>query len=180
MFHLNRFRWRAEVGQATSREPHGPDAAKITNGWFSTLTMTPDLKTTERRSSLMKRVRREGTGPEQKVRKLLWATGARYRLNVEDLPGSPDIANKSLRKAVFVHGCFWHFHQECDRGQLPERNRSYWENKFKRNRSRDRQKRAALVENGYDVLVVWECELDELAEVQAKLEDFWFKTNGDD
>lgn len=141
--------------------------------------MANSLETTEQRSSLMKRIRREGTEPEQQVRRLLWSTGARYRLNVEDLPGSPDIANKTRGKAVFVHGCFWHHHEDCERGTIPERNRSYWKEKFAKNRTRDREKRDALVEEGFDVLVVWECELEDLVTVRERLEDFWFDGNGD-
>lgn len=122
----------------------------------------------------MKKVGRADTAPERSVRRLLWHSGARYRVNVDDLPGSPDIANKSRAKAVFVHGCFWHFHQECDKGRIPERNRDYWKNKFERNRERDRRKSRALRQQGFDVLTVWECELAQPAELQHRLADFWF------
>lgn len=122
----------------------------------------------------MKRVRREDTEPEQLVRKVLWDTGARYRKNVADLPGSPDVANKRRRKAIFVHGCFWHFHEDCGRGTLPERNRSYWKKKFQRNRERDARKVEALEDQGFDVLVVWECELKEIKPLEERLERFWF------
>lgn len=132
------------------------------------------LETTAERSSLMQRVRREGTEPEMKVRRLLWDTGARYRVNVSELPGSPDIANRSRGKAIFVHGCFWHYHQECSRGKVPTRNESFWASKLERNKRRDDKKRAALLNTGFDVLVVWECELDDPLSVQERLREFWF------
>lgn len=122
----------------------------------------------------MKSVRREDTEPEEAVRKLLWHGGGRYRANVSDLPGSPDIANKSREKAIFVHGCFWHCHRECDRGTIPDRNSAYWEEKFRKNRERDEQKIQSLTESGFDVLVVWECELDDPEQLDVRLERFWF------
>lgn len=125
----------------------------------------------------MKRVRREGTEPELRVRRLLWDTGARYRVNVSDLPGSPDIANKSRGKAIFVHGCFWHHHMECARGRIPSRNETFWSEKLKRNKRRDAAKRAALEEHGFEVLVVWECELDDPVGLQQRLRDFWFEAS---
>lgn len=132
------------------------------------------LETTAQRSALMKRVRREDTEPELAVRKLLWSTGARYRINVGDLPGSPDVANKTRSKAIFVHGCFWHFHQDCPRGSLPDRNRDYWREKFEKNRERDRRKTKELEDRGFDVLVVWECELDDPESLRRRLHDFWY------
>lgn len=132
------------------------------------------IETTRERSELMKSIRREDTGPEQAVRKLLWRVGGRYRVNVSDLPGSPDIANKSRKKAIFVHGCFWHFHRDCDRGTIPERNRTYWKRKFRKNRERDEQKVKTLAERGFDVLVVWECELNQADKLKVRLEQFWY------
>lgn len=133
------------------------------------------VDTTPERSALMKKVRRENTEPEQAVRSLLWHAGARYRLNVGDLPGSPDVANKSRGKAVFVHGCFWHHHEDCGSGTIPDRNRSYWEQKFRKNKERDRRKVRDLEERGFDVLVVWECELEEPERLEERLEAFWFE-----
>lgn len=134
-----------------------------------------DLNTTEARSAIMKRVGREDTAPEKDVRSLLWSTGARYRTHVSGLPGTPDIANKSRRKAIFVHGCFWHFHGECEKGVLPERNRDFWEMKFQRNKQRDRRKVEALKAEGFEVLTVWECELDDPTELRKRLLEFWFE-----
>lgn len=134
-----------------------------------------DIQTTPERSELMKRIRREGTEPEMGVRRLLWHTGARYRVNVSDLPGSPDIANKTRSKAIFVHGCFWHHHQECPRGKVPDRNVEFWKQKLKLNKERDGRKQQALINAGFDVLVVWECELDEPARLQEEIRKFWFE-----
>lgn len=133
-----------------------------------------ELETTRRRSELMKRVRREGTEPELKVRQLLWHTGARFRVNVSDLPGTPDIANKSKGKAIFVHGCFWHHHRQCPRGTIPNRNEDYWKRKFRRNKERDLRKKEALNEAGFDVLIVWECDLKDPAGLQTRMRGFWF------
>lgn len=123
----------------------------------------------------MRRVRRSGTKPEQVVRAALTSIGARYRLNVRALPGSPDIANKSRSKAIFVHGCFWHYHDRCARGRIPRRNREFWREKLIRNRERDEAKLQALRELGFDVLVVWECDLTEV--LPERLEEFWFDRN---
>jgi DNA mismatch endonuclease (patch repair protein) len=133
-----------------------------------------ELDTTPERSELMKRVRREGTDAELRVRRLLWETGARYRLNVSDLPGTPDIANKTRGKAIFVNGCFWHQHRDCPRGRVPRRNAEFWREKLERNKRRDARKRDLLAERGFDVLVVWECELDDPVQLGKKLRTFWF------
>lgn len=125
------------------------------------------------RSALMKRVRRRDTLPEIKVRRILTSVGARYRVNVSGLPGSPDIANKSRKKAVFVHGCFWHFHAACDRGRIPKSNSDFWASKLEGNRKRDLVKVRQLGELGFDVLEVWECELGDEALLRARLRRFW-------
>jgi len=121
----------------------------------------------------MSRVRQHGTAPELAVRKLLTSLGLRYRLNVRSLPGSPDIANKSARKTIFVHGCFWHRHEGCRRTTTPKRNRKFWEEKFNRNQARDTERLAALRDDGYDVLVVWECETENLELLQRRIRLFW-------
>lgn len=122
----------------------------------------------------MKRVRREGTTGEDVVCKMLWSIGARYRRNVRGLAGTPDIANKTRRKAVFVHGCFWHHHENCTRGRVPRRNRAFWLDKLRRNVKRDREKTRLLQAQGYGVLVVWECELADPDALERRLAEFWF------
>jgi DNA mismatch endonuclease (patch repair protein) len=130
------------------------------------------LETTPERRALMRRVRRSNTKPEQAVRRILTDLGVSYRLNVKDLPGSPDIANKSARKAIFVHGCFWHFHEACPRGRLPKRNREFWRQKLAANRERDQRKIEALEAQEFDTCVVWECQLDD-PQLPATLKEYW-------
>lgn len=126
------------------------------------------------RSALMKRVRQAGTTPELVVRRMLTAMGARYRLNATGLPGRPDIVNRSRKKAVFVHGCFWHAHETCGRGRIPATNRGFWTEKFERNVERDVRKVRDLRSLGFDVLVLWECELKDEAAAAERLRAFWF------
>ena len=127
--------------------------------------ITVDPKTSER----MGRIRQHGTSPELAVRKMLNDLDIHYRLNNRDLPGSPDLANRSRRWVVFVHGCFWHNHEGCSRATTPSRNRHFWLEKFEANRIRDRRRQAELRKMGYHVVVVWECELQSPSRVRRKL-----------
>lgn len=122
--------------------------------WFA---MT-DRLTPERRSVLMSKVRSKDTSPELRVRRLAHALGFRFRLHRRDLPGSPDMVFPRLRKVVFVHGCFWHRHEDCSKASSPKSREAYWEEKFARNVDRDRCATAALAEMEWKVMVVWECE----------------------
>lgn len=128
---------------------------------------------TELRSRIMRSVRRSGTVPEIAVRRTLHAIGARYRVNVGSLPGSPDIANRARRKAIFVHGCYWHRHPRCPRASTPNKNRDFWLEKFRANVERDRRKEKELTKAGFDVLTVWECEAG-APDLGERLHDFWF------
>lgn len=101
----------------------------------------------------------ETSGPEQIVRRLLFAAGLRFRNQNRDLPGSPDLANRSKKWAVFVHGCYWHHHAGCHRATVPVRNRVFWLAKFQDNRRRDRRVVSRLEAEGFTVAVVWECEM---------------------
>ncbi|SFG84203.1 T/G mismatch-specific endonuclease [Jannaschia rubra] len=109
----------------------------------------------------MRKIRGKDTKPEMVVRRMVHGLGYRYRLHKKGLPGSPDLAFSSRRKAIFVHGCFWHAHPDpgCPIAKTPKSRVDFWEAKFARNRERDQRKKAELEELGYDVLVVWECEL---------------------
>lgn len=127
-----------------------------------------------KRSELMRRVRQKGTSPELGVRQALNRIGARFSTNVDDLPGRPDIANKARKKAVFVHGCYWHAHQDCNRHRLPKLNREFWAEKFAANVERDQRKAEALESLGFQVLVVWECELKQPECLERNLRTFWF------
>lgn len=115
----------------------------------------------EATSVRMRGIRRTGTKPEMVVRALLTALGHRYRVRNGDLPGSPDLANRSRGWAVFVHGCYWHRHG-CSASTIPTRNREFWLSKFSRNTARDRSSVLALESRGFRVIVVWECETKRL------------------
>jgi len=106
----------------------------------------------------MLRQKRSDTGPERIVRRILSVLGHRFRLANRDLPGSPDLANRSRKWAIFVHGCYWHQHRGCPRATIPKRNRDWWKAKFRDNRRRDERKTKALEAVGYTVVTVWECE----------------------
>lgn len=109
----------------------------------------------------MARVRACDTSPEMAVRHLLTKLGYRYRLHRKDVPGNPDIAFITRRKAIFVHGCFWHGH-DCKRGvRIPKSNSDYWIAKIKRNRVRDATILQSLKAMGWQAMTVWECELRE-------------------
>jgi DNA mismatch endonuclease (patch repair protein) len=124
-----------------------------------------------RRSAIMSSVQTKNTGPEIVVRKLLHRLGYRYSLHRSDLPGRPDLAFAPLRKAIFVHGCFWHGHG-CRWGKLPKSKLDYWAPKIAANRARDRRKRAELKRAGWRTLSVWQCELRNVKSAQAKMEAF--------
>lgn len=110
------------------------------------------------RSALMSRVKAKDTKPELRVRRSAHGLGYRYRLHRRDLPGSPDLVFPGRRKALFVHGCFWHRHQGCRKTTMPKTRAKFWQRKFDDNVRRDERVIAALRELGWDVLVVWECE----------------------
>lgn len=116
------------------------------------------LWTTNEAAERMANIRHAGTAPELKVRQWLSGLAVRYRTNNKDLPGSPDLANRTKRFAVFVHGCFWHRHPGCARATLPKANQEFWRNKFQANARRDKIAIAQLRNQGYIVEVVWECE----------------------
>lgn len=97
--------------------------------------------------------------PEEIVRKYLFSKGLRYRKNVKKLPGRPDIVLAKYKTVIFVNGCFWHGHQNCRYFVLPKSNTVYWENKINNNIARDKDTYKSLSALGWNVLVVWECEL---------------------
>jgi len=111
-----------------------------------------------RRSLNMSRIRARDTGPELAVRRRLHAAGFRFRLDVRDLPGRPDIVLPRYRTVVFVHGCFWHRHPGCPYAAQPKTRQEFWEQKFVSNVERDRRAQRELREVGWCVEVVWECQ----------------------
>jgi len=130
-----------------------------------------DRLTPEARSANMKAVRRKDTAPEMIVRRLLHAAGYRYRLHVKKLPGSPDIVFPGRKKAIFVHGCFWHGH-DCRAGRRPQSRQDYWVPKIARNRERDAASADALSRSGWTSLTVWECEATDRDSLTEQLVDF--------
>ena len=131
-----------------------------------------DTVSPEVRSRIMAQIKSKGMKPEMTVRRLLHGLGYRYRLHRKDLPGRPDLVFVSRRKVVFVNGCFWHNHANCDKVRVPSTNTEYWTAKLQRNSERDKKNLALLAEMGWEATTVWECELDDLESVTAQLIDF--------
>ncbi|WP_201729799.1 very short patch repair endonuclease [Acidocella sp. C78] len=132
-----------------------------------------DNRTPASRSALMARIGGKNTTPELAVRRLLHGMGYRFRLHRKDLPGTPDIVFPGRRKAIFVHGCFWHAHG-CSIGRTPKSRLDYWLPKLDANKRRDAAKRAELEVIGWHSFTVWQCEtkkLDDLAEALAAFLD---------
>ena len=118
-----------------------------------------DTVSKQKRSEIMSHVTGKETKPEIMVRKYLFARGLRYRKNVKQLPGTPDIVFPKYKTAVFVNGCFWHGHKGCKYSHLPSTNLEYWEKKIADNLERDERKTRKLEKLGHRVLIVWQCQL---------------------
>lgn len=124
------------------------------------------------RSLRMSLVRSANTRPEIELRRLVHKIGFRYRLHPRKIAGHPDIANAKRRKAIFLHGCFWHRH-DCPSGQRTPKSRvAFWEQKFKRNVNRDREVQRLLRAEGWRTLIVWECELAAPTRLCRRLRQF--------
>ncbi|MDD2856967.1 MAG: very short patch repair endonuclease [Desulfuromonadaceae bacterium] len=113
----------------------------------------------ERRSWNMSRIRSKNTKPEMAVRRALHAAGFRFRLHVKDLPGKPDIVLPKWKAVVFINGCFWHRHNGCKCATTPKTRTEWWNNKFERNQENDKKNIQALKNDGWNVVIVWECEI---------------------
>lgn len=133
-----------------------------------------DSLTKSQRSERMSRVRSRDTKPELTVRKLLHRLGYRYRLHAFGVPGSPDIVFRQKRKAIFVHGCFWHRHDDpsCKLARMPKSRLDFWGPKLESNRLRDQRIASELDAMDWQSLVVWECELGHTEQLENKLVDF--------
>jgi DNA mismatch endonuclease, patch repair protein len=118
----------------------------------------------------MGKVRQRDTAPEMLVRRALTVLGIRYTTHNRDLPGSPDLANRSRRWALFVHGCYWHRHEGCRMATTPKTNTAYWLEKFARNVERDAAVTADLGRLGYNVLMIWQCEAEVPRTLARRLE----------
>ncbi|TAN21295.1 MAG: DNA mismatch endonuclease Vsr [Acidobacteria bacterium] len=122
------------------------------------------------RSRNMARIRSKDTQPELAVRSAAHRLGYRFRLHRHDLPGTPDLVFPGLRKAIFVHGCFWHCHARCVDGRFPKSRKSYWTPKLLGNQLRDRRNARRLREQGWSVSVIWECETARSRRLEHRLQ----------
>ena len=133
-----------------------------------------DTLTREERAERMSRVRSKNTKPEMRVRRIVHRLGYRYRLHRRDLPGTPDLAFIGRRKAIFVHGCFWHRHPstDCKLARLPKSRAEFWTPKLERNRARDEDNQSKLEAIGWGVLILWECQLKDEASLATTIQTF--------
>ncbi len=142
----------------------------------NSLTINRDHLTPEGRSRNMAKIGPKDTKPEKIVRSLLHRAGFRFRKNVQNLPGKPDIVLPKYETVIFVHGCFWHRH-DCKRGQsIPSNRREFWKEKFNRTIERDEENRINLEEAGWKVIVVWECDLKNQSTLKASLMQMLLKS----
>ena len=118
-----------------------------------------DKLSPQQRHNNMAAIHGKDTKPEMVVRRWLWGRGFRYRLNHPRLPGKPDIVMRKYRTCIFVNGCFWHGHAGCKYFVWPESNAEFWKKKIEANISRDKLKKQQLIDSGWNVIVVWECQL---------------------
>ncbi len=119
-----------------------------------------DIWSSEKRSEVMSKIRSVDTKPEKMVRSILHSFGFRFRKNVKTLPGKPDIVLRKFNTIIFVHGCFWHYHKDCNEGRIPNTRTEYWTKKLLGNRERDKKHFQELEKLGWHVTRVWECEIE--------------------
>jgi DNA mismatch endonuclease (patch repair protein) len=133
-----------------------------------------DTLSPSERSARMSKIRGRDTKPEMVVRRLIHRMGFRYRLHDRSLPGAPDLVFPRLRKAIFVHGCFWHRHPSpsCKLARMPKSRLDFWGPKLQGNRDRDLARQLELDALGWNVLVVWECEMGQGEQLQNMLRQF--------
>ncbi|WP_010630030.1 very short patch repair endonuclease [Halomonas sp. KM-1] len=126
------------------------------------------------RSKIMRGVKSKNTSPEVSVRRYLHCHGYRFRLHRKDLPGKPDLILPKYRLAIFIHGCFWHRHEECFYSSTPKTRTEFWINKFKKNKERDSFQQKKLIDMGWRVLIIWQCgirhERKSLSSIFEKIE----------
>lgn len=118
-----------------------------------------DIWDKKKRSEVMSKIRSKDTKPELALRKALFARGFRYRVNDKHLPGKPDIVLAKYKTVIFLHGCFWHRHESCKYAYTPKTNTKFWVDKITSNKERDKNNTQKLIALGWNVLIVWECEV---------------------
>ena len=131
-----------------------------------------DTLTRSERRERMRRILSKDTAPEMVVRHVVYSLGYRYRLHVTSLPGRPDLVFSSRQRVIFVNGCFWHRHRGCRLARLPKSRLDFWLPKLEANRLRDRRNVAALRARGWRALVLWECQLSDVARLSRRLTRF--------
>jgi DNA mismatch endonuclease (patch repair protein) len=131
-----------------------------------------DTLSPKERSERMTRIRSTDTKPERIVRSLLHSLGFRYRLHLRNLPGVPDLVFTKKKKVIFVHGCFWHRHPGCKASHIPKTRRDFWEVKLRNNRERDAFVQGQLLDLGWQIFIVWECETKNVSHLASCLGNF--------
>lgn len=129
-----------------------------------------DIYSKEKRSNIMSKIGGKDTKPEIIVRKYLFSKGFRYRINDKRYPGKPDIVLPKYRTVVFIHGCFWHGHENCKASKLPETNSDFWKKKISDNVDRDRKNIKELRNSGWNVIVVWLCDVKSKSNREKRLQ----------
>lgn len=125
-----------------------------------------DIVDPHKRSEMMSGIRAKNTKPEILVRQLLHRLGYRFRLHCKDLPGKPDIVLPRWKTVIFVHGCFWHGHDDCPLFRLPKSRTEFWETKIAKNKCRDAEVRMQLEASGWKTITVWECAIKGKSKLQ--------------
>jgi DNA mismatch endonuclease (patch repair protein) len=129
-----------------------------------------DIYSIDKRSDIMSKVRQEGTKQELLIRRFLFSQGFRYRKNDKRYPGKPDIVLPKYRTIIFVHGCFWHGHENCKASKLPKTNTNFWKKKISENIARDQKNIETLREEGWNVITIWQCEIKNKNKRKERLE----------
>lgn len=119
-----------------------------------------DIWSKQKRSEVMSRIKGKNTKPEMVLRSQLFRQGFRYRVHQKDLPGKPDIVLPKYRTVIFVHGCFWHYHEDCKEGRIPSSNSKFWKEKLNKNIAKDKKHKLECEALGWKVIIVWECEIE--------------------
>ncbi|RJX18464.1 MAG: DNA mismatch endonuclease Vsr [Desulforudis sp.] len=131
------------------------------------------------RSERMSRIRSKNSSPELKLRRLIHSMGFRYRLHVNELPGTPDLVFPSRKSVIFLHGCFWHRHEGCKLARLPKSKLDFWKPKLETNRARDLLQQQQLRDLGWRLLVVWECEMVYTERISTIVRNFLCESGGE-
>lgn len=136
-----------------------------------------DIYSKKKRSEIMSRIKGKQTKPEILIRKVLFANGYRYRVNVRTLPGKPDIVLTKFKTIIFINGCFWHGHNDCKAAKLPTTNVVFWENKIAENIKRDKKNISNLEKSGWNVITIWQCRLRSQEKFQKQVHMLLDKLN---